>query len=207
MFGRCASYFLSEAIILTNIGSYQTLNYVSLGSLLCTLIFALFLPNVTWREVVNRQIESNIIKPNEQIPDNYLKFLRRQLNHLIGSAKIVFSNRYVLKWSICYSLFLCGYLQIGNYIQPLWSIAEEKKNQIYNALIEGTIPLMSIFAIMPIQSEWIDFNKYGEAIIVFSTLLQALTLFVSQMMTRIWSMYLMYGVYRITYQIVGTISQ
>jgi hypothetical protein len=167
----------------------------------------LSLPTVTWKEVVERHVELNIIKPDEEVPDSYLTFLRRRISDFQSSAWIVFTDKHVLKWSVCYALFLCGYLQIGNYIQTLWSTAHGGKNQTYNAIVEGVIPLISIFAIMPIQTEWIDFKKHGEMCIILSALLQALTLFVIQLMRGIWFMYLLYGLYRITYQIIGTIAQ
>lgn len=31
-----------------------------------------------------------------------------------------FSDRYTLKWSFWWAVAMCGYFQVGNYIQPLW---------------------------------------------------------------------------------------
>ncbi|KAI6224504.1 hypothetical protein M3Y99_01391500 [Aphelenchoides fujianensis] len=52
-FGRCVSYVLSEPLVLLLPGRFQLLNWISLGSLLSTFLFALLLPNVTWREIVS----------------------------------------------------------------------------------------------------------------------------------------------------------
>ncbi|KAI6176326.1 Reduced folate carrier [Aphelenchoides bicaudatus] len=200
--GRCFSYFLSEIIILCAIGSYQTLNYITLASLICTLIFALLLPNVKWQEVVNRHVESNRIKPNETVPDSYLKFLKRRFGDFTTDARAIFNDKYAMKWSLCYSLTLCGYLQIGNYIQTLWGSAQEGSSQTFNGFVEGTIPLISIFAIMPLT-----FNKWGELWIGLSGLVEFGALFMIALMNHIWPMYIGYGVYRVVYQVAATISQ
>lgn len=205
--GRCVSYFLSELIILFNIGSYQTLNYITLGSLVCTVIFALLLPNVTWKQVVDRHVETNRIKPYETVPDSYLSFIRRRVADFAADARMIFADSYVMKWSFCYAISLCGYLQIGNYIQTLWGSAHEEKSQIYNGFVEGVIPLISIFAIMPIQTDWINFNEWGELWVSLSGFIQFGVLFVIAFMDRVWPMYVGYGVYRVTYQMVGTIAQ
>ena len=54
--GKSLAYFLSEIIILLNWGNYLTLNYISLGSLCLTFVFANALPFVHWKTVVNRKL-------------------------------------------------------------------------------------------------------------------------------------------------------
>ena len=55
--GKCVSYFISEFFILFHWGSYRTLNYISIGSLGVALGLSIVLPNVSWRNVINRKVE------------------------------------------------------------------------------------------------------------------------------------------------------
>lgn len=205
--GRCASYLLAELIILCKIGTYQTLNYITLISLICTVVLALLLPNVARQEVIDRYVESNRIKTDERISDSYLASIRRRASDFVVGAKTIFGDVHTLKWSLSYSSALCGYLQVGNYIQTLWSSTNGENRQLFNGLVEGVIPLISILAIMPIQTDRVDFNKWGELWIGIFGLLEFGALFSISMMTRIWPMYAGYSVYRVLYQIVATISQ
>jgi hypothetical protein len=66
------------------------------------------LPNVNWREVVLRHIESGRIKKQ---PKSYVEFVKLRINDFAHDAKKTFSRGEVVKWSICWALFLCGYLQ------------------------------------------------------------------------------------------------
>ena len=58
-FGKCFAYFLAQIIILLELGDYQTLNYISLGSLSLTLFIVLALPWVDWRELVAKREVQN----------------------------------------------------------------------------------------------------------------------------------------------------
>jgi thiamine transporter 2/3 len=108
--GRCVSYFLSEPIILLNWGTYQTLNYISLASLICTCVLALALPNVKWTEVVERHLESG--RARKEAPTSYFEFVKHRFSDFSRDAREVFSDEKVVRWSICWALFMCGYLQV-----------------------------------------------------------------------------------------------
>lgn len=74
-------------------------------------------------------------------------------------------------------------------------------------MISMILFILAIFAIMPVQSDWISFNKWGELWVGFSGLIEFGVLLFIAFMTHIWPMYLGYGVYRVVYQITATIAQ
>jgi hypothetical protein len=105
----------------------------------------------------------------------------------------------------------------------LWGSANEGSSQTFNGFVEGTIPLIcksswlslmckirlnsAIFAIMPVQSNLIDFNKWGELWVGISGLVEFGVLLFVTFMSHIWPMYICYGIYRVVYQITATIAQ
>ncbi|KAI6233222.1 hypothetical protein M3Y99_00934000 [Aphelenchoides fujianensis] len=112
-FGRCVSYVLSEPLVLLLPGRFQLLNWISLGSLLSTFLFALLLPNVTWREIVQRHTRG------EKPPASYLAFVRSRVWGLGAEVRRLFGDAAVLKWCACWALLMCGYLQVSGILAVL----------------------------------------------------------------------------------------
>ncbi|KAI6223142.1 hypothetical protein M3Y99_01459400 [Aphelenchoides fujianensis] len=134
-FGRCVSYVLSEPLVLLLPGRFQLLNWISLGSLLSTFLFALLLPNVTWRDIVQRHTRG------EKPPASYLAFVRSRVRGLGAEVRRLFGDAAVLKWCACWALLMCGYLQCGNMIQTLWGTAQDDR-KTYNGFVQGFIPIV-----------------------------------------------------------------
>ncbi|KAI6222956.1 hypothetical protein M3Y99_01481700 [Aphelenchoides fujianensis] len=111
------------------------LNWISLGSLLSTFLFALLLPNVTWREIVQRHTRG------EKPPASYREFVRSRVRGLGAEVRRLFGDAAVLKWCACWALLMCGYLQCGNMIQTLWGTAQDDR-KTYNGFVQGFIPIV-----------------------------------------------------------------
>ncbi|KAK0421045.1 hypothetical protein QR680_015038 [Steinernema hermaphroditum] len=215
--GRCLSYLISQPIILLHWGTYLTLNYISLGSLVLTVIFASFLPRVKWQSVFYKNTASD--DPNndaaaceditEQQPETYWQFAKWRVSYLWQDAKQVYSDMFMVKWSLWWALTMCGWLQIGNYIQTLWAQVQDEANQsdVYNGFVEATCPFISAGAILLLQLFKIDWNRWGELWLALAALLDFGLLYVLSKAQGILLMYLVYGTYHVLYQIMITISQ
>ncbi|TKR86405.1 hypothetical protein L596_011003 [Steinernema carpocapsae] len=213
--GRCLSYLISQPIIIFGWGTYLTLNYISLGSLVFTVLFVFLLPWVKWQSVVLRNTaseETNDAEGEDVIlkqPDTYKEFLRWRVSYLWQDAKKVYSNPFMVKWSFWWALTMCGWLQIGNYIQTLWSKVQDGSDQvnIYNGFVEAICPFISAGCILLLQWFKIDWNRWGELWLALAALVDFGLLYVLCKAQGILLMYLVYGTYHVLYQIMITISQ
>lgn len=57
MAGRTFGYILSQLIITTRVGSYLTINEISLASPMLVLILGLCFPRIRWKQLVHRIVE------------------------------------------------------------------------------------------------------------------------------------------------------
>ncbi|KAI6185392.1 Reduced folate carrier [Aphelenchoides besseyi] len=205
-FGRCVSYVLSEPIVLLYPGKYQILNYISVISLTLTLIFALLLPNVTWREIAHRHFEdSNLLQNTNELPDSYLQFVVCRVRRLYADVRRLTADAYIVKWSASWALVSCGYLQASNYIQTLWGTAEEA-SKTYNGFVQGLIPVVCIVAVLPLQNS--QFNwLFHDLVVAIVQILCAGALFLICHINNIWIMYAGYSAFRVLYQLAITITQ
>ncbi|KAI6213023.1 Reduced folate carrier [Aphelenchoides besseyi] len=205
-FGRCVSYLLSEPIILLYPEKYQILNYISLISLTSTLVFALFLPNVTWREIAERHSEdSNLHQNTNELPTSYLQFVVCRARRLYADVRRLTDDAYIVKWSASWALVSCGYLQAANYIQTLWGTANYPQD-MYNGFVQGLIPVVCIIVVLPLQNRrfnWI----FHDLVIAILLILCAGVLFLISQVGSIWIMYAGYAAFRVLYQLAITITQ
>ncbi|KAK0402505.1 hypothetical protein QR680_016371 [Steinernema hermaphroditum] len=213
---RLLSYLISQPIVIFHWGTYLTLNYISLGSLLLTVIFALLLPNVKWQSVVLRSSQSDEKEDvamsddtKKDQPNTYWQFAQWRVTYLWHDAKQVYSNTFMVKWSLWWALTMCGYLQIGNYIQTLWAQVQDTSEQsdVYNGFVEALCPLISGGSILLLQWLKIDWKRWGELWLALAALLDFALLYVLSMANGIWLMYFMYGTYHVLYHIMITVSQ
>uniref|UniRef100_A0AC34RLP8 Thiamine transporter 2 n=1 Tax=Panagrolaimus sp. JU765 TaxID=591449 RepID=A0AC34RLP8_9BILA len=114
--GKCVSYFLSELFVLFHWGSYQTLNFITIGALGVALVLSIFLPNVTWKGVINRRVEfhtstTNLPAPPETIPSTYFEFVWNQIRDFKRQIVDVYTDWRLLKWSFWWAMATCGEFQ------------------------------------------------------------------------------------------------
>uniref|UniRef100_A0A914PI15 Thiamine transporter 2 n=1 Tax=Panagrolaimus davidi TaxID=227884 RepID=A0A914PI15_9BILA len=144
--GKCSSYFISEFFVLFHWGNLQTLNYISISSLFIALILSIFLPNVSWKSIVNRSVEyqtSTLSTPTppEIIPHNYISFAINHVKNFKQQVCKIYADWKVLKWSFWWAMATCGELQIGNYTQTLWGQLQDSSGKdTLNGFIEAACP-------------------------------------------------------------------
>lgn len=78
----------------------------------------------------------------------FKKRIKRASRALFRDFKIAYTNKYVIKWSLWWSIAQAIYLQVGIYAEPLWKeIEEETHESIYNGVIDASHALLSELAI------------------------------------------------------------
>uniref|UniRef100_A0A914DWM1 Reduced folate carrier n=1 Tax=Acrobeloides nanus TaxID=290746 RepID=A0A914DWM1_9BILA len=210
--GKCVSYFLSELIILTKIGGYQTLNYISLTSLSLTFIFANMLPFVGWKEVVTRETElketiNDELTEHPKISESYKEFVLECVKNFARRTKKVFTDLHVLKWSFWWAMATCGQFQVGNYIQTLWAEEQPTDADNYNGFVEAANTMISTIIILLLQKLEVNWNKWGEFWLAFASLFDFGILLFMALTKSLWVMYIGYAIFRVIYQAMITIAQ
>ncbi|TKR86403.1 hypothetical protein L596_011002 [Steinernema carpocapsae] len=207
--GRCLGYLLSQIIIIFGLGSYLTLNYLSLGSLCITFVFAFILPSVRWEEVVERDVANKETLPlsNSKQPECYREFVSMKLRTLWIDFKRIYSDIFLVKWSLWWAMTTCGNLMISNYIQTLWANNQTEESQKYNGFVEALTPLIAVVVILLLQLKRVDWNLWGELCLTIAALADFGLLFVLSKTSNLYVMYGCYAAFRVLYQAMITISQ
>ncbi|XP_071798013.1 thiamine transporter 2-like [Asterias amurensis] len=126
--------------------------------------------------------------------------------------KNCYGDFHLLKWSLWWAFATCGDYQVGNYIQNLWEIIFKKPGNsdldtdLYNGAVEAITTLtgaLSAFLIMFVQMDW---RLFGELLLGVVSLLDAAILVAMGVTGNIWLCYVLYIVFRSSYQLVITIA-
>ncbi|CAD6187052.1 unnamed protein product [Caenorhabditis auriculariae] len=187
--GRSAAYGLAQIIVLCGLGSYRTLNIISLVSLSLALLFSSILPNVSWRAAYKRKIESQG-KENEVAIENlssYGEFVSDHFSHIYSDFRDMYRDIFILKWSVWWALANCALFQISNYTQNFMGY--------------------SIPVVLLAQKLFVDWVKWGEIFLSLGSLAQGLLLFLLSQTGQLFVMYAGYIAYRVIFQAMATIAQ
>lgn len=170
--GRFLGGLTGQLMLSTNALQFDGLNYLSLGGVSISLLLSIFLPTVRRSiyfdprfsvistfsgqnpsigrtsdaignaAVATRKMAVALPKPKQV---GVKKRIIRACRALGRDFKIAYTNRYVLKWSLWWSIAQAIYLQVGIYAEPLWrEIEEETHESIYNGVIDASHALLSI---------------------------------------------------------------
>lgn len=123
---------LGQILVYFKIMDYAQLNYISFGTQICATIWAIFLPSVKTSLYFHR--DDGINNKNSAYKLLWLHF------------KMAYSNPEVVKWSIWYSIGVCGYVQIVTYCQVLWDFIDRSEEVIWNGAVEATLTLLGTVA-------------------------------------------------------------
>lgn len=168
--GRCAAGILGQTLITAGICDYSTLNYISLGFVSSSTVFACFLPSVSHSIYFHRgkSIEVNQSPETIQLTvqdatsikqpsrPEHLATLIQPLDSNQNSSDeisvfrllwedfiVAFSDAYTRKWSLWWAFATCGFFQVVNYIQPLWeTLVPPETELVYNGAVEAVHALL-----------------------------------------------------------------
>ncbi|KAM3720957.1 Folate-like transporter [Dirofilaria immitis] len=205
MAGRTFGYLLSQIIVITGIGTYLTVNQISLISPILVFIFGLYFPRIHWKLLVERiKIATNMEKLNE--PTTYTQYVKFRMRKLWSNTKQIYGIGFIRKWSLWWAMTTCMSLQVSAYSQTLWGEVQ-KEETTFNGFAEATYTACAAIAIMLMNMISIDWDKWGEtALVLISSIDCALLLMFSQART-IPVMYICYICYRTLFQVMITIAQ
>lgn len=127
--GRAVSSFAGQALFSTNVLDYYGLNYFSLVSVCIATVLSFALPwyftcpcsvslSITQSSIqessTNEQFDAPKVKCFKSFSDKVVSQVRQFLKFYLTPS--------LLKWSIWWAFAMCGMLQVGNYVQSLWSV-------------------------------------------------------------------------------------
>ena len=123
--------------------------------------------------------------------------------HFIDS----YSNPTVVLWSFWWSLAMAGFLMVQFYVQVLWRVVDDERQDIFNAGVEAVLTLfgaLSAFFAGFMTSR--TFKKYDMWILTICSLLQGAMIIISSQTHNIWIAYSMYVLFGILFSFMITIA-
>lgn len=154
MCGKTFAYAMAQLLISTKLGDYLLLNYISFSSVCSILLIAFMLPSLPKKElelVIEKKLQEGYdllskertavesapqILPADDSVRDYFRTVWLNFKDFLG-------DRFVLKWSIWWSLASCGMFQVWNYAQTLWAIMQtENSGNIQNGVTECVATLL-----------------------------------------------------------------
>ena len=225
LFGDAAAGFLGQALVSTGAFNLLQLQYFSLASVCVATAFAAALPNrcspIGRDDQPKRELLTNSPpepdKSSFSAGDESASACRRLSSTCVLAArrrwwdfKRFYSDPSLLKWSVWWALATCGYLQIDNYAQSLWSqIAEGEgtgTRHQYNGVVEAVATLCASAGALSLSFMRVNWPVWGEVTIAGVSFVDSVALLVSSKTTSLWVAYVCYIVYRMTYSCLVTIA-
>ena len=157
LLGRSLSGYLGQLLYSTSVLNLEGLHYFSLASILVASLFSLLLPNPP-RSLCSCYGQSTC-------PRNFKTNIKKHINCAFADIKQFYCNLHLLKWSVWWAIATCGMLQVGNFVQSLWTdIAAEsdsevtesnstahKQQKLYNGLVVATDTLVGAGAALTVS--------------------------------------------------------
>lgn len=222
LIGKFVAYLMGQLFVSFDVMNFYHLNFISFGSVCFAFLIALFLPRARYSEIFHQyrqhtEEQENVAddlqrKTNVQNDRNQTcsRKLHSGILFLWGELKVIYSSRPVILWSLWWALASCGNFQVGNYIQNLWSIIAPHKEsrKLYNGAVEAAGTLVSSISVLLIGFLPIDWSIRGRGEILMAAVcaLNAAMLVIIARTSEIWVAYVLYDIFRATYQIVITIA-
>uniref|UniRef100_A0A8C4QTN0 Solute carrier family 19 member 3b n=1 Tax=Eptatretus burgeri TaxID=7764 RepID=A0A8C4QTN0_EPTBU len=116
-----------------------------------------------------------------------------------------YTNKSLLLWSVWWALATCGYLQVVNYVQTLWSTVGANAT-VYNGGVEAISTLTAAMASFAVGYIHVDWAVWGEVALGAFSILDAGMLIIMALIENIWVCYSLYIVFKGSYMFLITIS-
>ncbi|KAJ8940041.1 hypothetical protein NQ314_010873 [Rhamnusium bicolor] len=196
--GRALSGILGQLLISLNVMNYRELNYITLSALILATVWSLFLPSVKKSIYFHRE-------------ENYSHSCCTKINNafvLMGTHFTnSFSNKYILKWSLWFSLSMCGFIQVYTYIQPLWTVTVDDPNEsIYNGAVEAVLTVLGFMVALLAGVLKVDWKTMGELTLTICSLLQGFILLLASRTQYIILSYICYIIFGGIFHFMITIT-
>uniref|UniRef100_A0A914E9C8 Reduced folate carrier n=1 Tax=Acrobeloides nanus TaxID=290746 RepID=A0A914E9C8_9BILA len=213
MAGRTFGYLFSQFLILSNLGTYRTLNEIAFVMPCIVLVFCIFLPRVHWKVMVGRMLEAkgreikaSSTPSTKSLPKSYGKYVLYRLKKLRSDFCKVYQVGHIRKWSFWWAMTTCMSLQVALFAQTLWGEVQTEKSPL-NGFAEAAYTATATLAILGMNALPINWDKWGELALVIISSIDAALLFLYSQTMSIYVMYFCYISYRSLYQVMITIAQ
>ncbi|KAL4237692.1 hypothetical protein ACF0H5_002406 [Mactra antiquata] len=214
LFGRFVGYLCGQLFVSFDLLDLFQLNIFSFVSVTIGLLISIILPRAEYSELFNpRPMESTDCDSDEEKIHDRPKSFRQFIRFIVGEIKSIYSNRNVLIWSIWWAFASCGSFQIANYAQNLWYVLtpyknDSKQRHLYNGAVDAAGTFFSTCTVLLIGFIPIDWSVRGrcELLMCIVCAINTVMLFVMATTSSIWVCYIMYDLFRASYQIVITIA-
>ncbi|KAE9546807.1 hypothetical protein FO519_009981, partial [Halicephalobus sp. NKZ332] len=211
MAGRTGGYIFAQLLILTHIGNYMTLNQMNLYILCIALVFCFLLPRVSWKQVVNNiaieQSKKQAQKSHSPLPTSFSEYVLYRLKKLKSDFIKVYSNPFILKWSLWWAMAICMSYQVSLYAQTLLGQVQVGDDNPLNGFADAIYTFVATVFILLTNRFPINWDKWGETVLVVTSLLDAVFLALFSQTNSVYLMYFCYIFYRSCYQVMVTIAQ
>ena len=205
LLGRALSGYLGQALYSTGVLNLLGLHYFSLASVSVACVFALLLPNPP--------LSLCPCSGPKGCPKNLRNSVVKQLKQAAVDLKQFYLNLHLLKWSLWWAIATCGMLQVGNYVQSLWSdIASESSggsqpnHRLYNGLVIATDTLVASGGAFLVSLLKINWSIWGELLLGVLSVANCAFLFVASATSELWLAYICQILFRGSYAFVITIA-
>ncbi|KAI6238059.1 Folate-like transporter 2 [Aphelenchoides fujianensis] len=213
-------YLASQVIILTQLGDYLTLNIIAFCMPCFVLLFCIFMPRVHWKRMVERMVEAKRMEFNPADTQSRKQWRRRcpnptgntwqkRVRTLRSDLTLIYRSAYIRRWSLYWALGTAMSLQVALLSQTLWGEVQtaDMKESPMNGFAEAGYTFVATISILCMNSFAIDWDKWGEAILVLISVIDTIILVIYSQSQSIWVMYGCYIAYRSLYQVMVSIAQ
>ena len=224
LFGQSMAGILGQVLISTEVASYFTLNIISFVSVSFACVFALLLPDVynctccsvmcpvnqhSCKDNAMRPVNKNSCTNCKTVTTNLQAWSATEIKDRARDFFKSYRHLKFLRWSIWWSLAMCGVLQVGNYVQSLWKevASSSGDHHEYNGVVEAMATLCAAGAAFILSVLKVNWSLWGEVTIGILSLVDSGMLFLASSASHIWLAYICHIVYRTTYTFLITIAR
>ncbi|XP_018609467.2 thiamine transporter 2-like [Scleropages formosus] len=206
--------------LLTSFGatSFYWLNVITLLFLSIALLLSFLLP-MPQRSLLLNDLHPN--GPNLDIssdlarPSRFSVFTLRRVrwryilcswSKLVKDCKECYSSVTILFLSLWWSMGRCGFYQVSNYVQILWSLKEPHDNfTAYNGAVDAVATLSGAATSFAVGHMTLSWSMWGELVLGVFSVVTAGSVYVMDITRNIWICYASYVLFKSSYMMMITI--
>ncbi|KAG8293564.1 hypothetical protein J6590_016523 [Homalodisca vitripennis] len=178
--GKSLCGIVSQTVVYFNLIKLQGLLWITIGSQVMALIWAVLLPSVDRSMYFHRNLP-DVDKTNVQNSSKTTHDWKTVVNFIRFDVKSAFTNMYVLKWAIWWALATCCYYMATAYCQVLWQVVREEAHATdvqYNGAVEAMYTLLGALGSMIVGRVQLDWRRLGETLLAVGSLAMAGVLYI-----------------------------
>jgi thiamine transporter 2/3 len=197
LLGRTIGWYAGQILKDTHVLSLYQLNFVSFASICVACILVFFLPPVR-----NKGLRGNCPEVS-RCTAGFSKF-KQFMVKMRRDFQQIYSNRYLLKWSLWWAFATCGEFQVGNNVQTLWEEIDENKD--LNGYAQATATLAGFLVALAVAYCQMNWTVWGEMTLGIISLGDAVVLFVMSQTSSVLFAYGLFLVFRASYTLLITVA-